>query len=224
MSVFPVVFHNLLRYDTLNYSDDVAAAFTIGYRLEDRPDDTWSVRFTKFKFDPDDASVQGGVRLMAHAAGILVQSLGLDPERTVFAPALRSSEKTADSEGLLAMLASRCAGACRYEQRLLRKEVHPPTGRGGLYPEFRALLVEQADYRSAPVDADTVFIVDDFVATGMTLSLAATAILTRNPDVTVYGFALAKPEWHKMVLDWHGVDLSNSHIPSHWSSIWSAAP
>ncbi|MDE3257604.1 MAG: phosphoribosyltransferase [Gemmatimonadota bacterium] len=224
MSVFPVVFHNLLRYDTLNYSDDVAAAFTIGYRLEDRPDDTWSVRFTKFKFDPDDASVQGGVRLMAHAAGILVQSLGLDPERTVFAPALRSSEKTADSEGLLAMLASRCAGACRYEPGMLRKEVHPPTGRGGLYPEFRALLVEQADYRSASVDADTVFIVDDFVATGMTLSLAATAILTRNPDVTVYGFALAKPEWHKMVLDWHGVDLSNSHIPSHWSSIWSAAP
>jgi len=124
----------------------------------------------------------------------------------------------------MAMLASRCAGECRYEPGLLQKEVHPPTGRGGLYPEFRTLLVEQADYRSAPVDADTVLIVDDFVATGKTLSLAATAILERNPRVTVYGLALAKPEWHKLILDWHEVEISNDHIPDHWSSIWSGYP
>ena len=129
---------------------------------------------------------------MAHAAGILVQGLGLDPGRTVFAPALRSAERVGDPEGLLAMIASRCAGACRYEPGLLQKEVHLPTGRGGLYPEFRTLLVEQANYRSASVDAHTVFIVDDFVATGKTLSLAATAILERNPTATIYGLALAK--------------------------------
>ncbi len=224
MSVFPTIFHNLLRYDTLTFSDGVSAAFTVGYRFEDRSEDMWSTRFTKFKFDPDDASTEGGARLMAHAAGILVQGLGLDPIRTVFAPALRSSEKIADTEGLMAMLASRCAGACRYEPGLLQKEAHLPTGRGGLYPEFRSLLVEHAGYRSASVDADTVFIVDDFVATGKTLSLAATAILERNPDLTVYGLALAKPEWHQLILDWHGVDVSNDHIPAHWSSIWSATP
>ena len=96
--------------------------------------------------------------------------------------------------------------------------------RGGLYPEFRTLLVEQAGYRSASVDADTVFIVDDFVATGKTLSLAATAILERNPTANVYGLALAKPEWHQLILDWHEVEISNDHIPDHWSSIWSATP
>lgn len=160
---------------------------------------------------------------MAHAAGILVQGLGLDPIRTVFAPALRSAEKIADTEGLLTMLASRCAGACRYEPELLQKEAHLATGRGGLYPEFRALLVENANYRSASTDADTIFIVDDFVATGKTLSLAATAILERNPDVTVYGLALAKPEWHKLILEWHGVDVSNDHIPVHWDEIWLSA-
>ena len=94
MSVFPSIFHNLLRYDTLTFSDGVSAAFTVGYRFEDRSEDMWSARFTKFKFDPDNASTEGGVRLMAHAAGILVQGLGLDPGRTVFAPALRSSEKS----------------------------------------------------------------------------------------------------------------------------------
>lgn len=224
MTVLPCIFHNLLRYDTLTFSDGVSAAFTVGYRLEDRPDDKWSALFTKFKFDPDDASTEGGARLMAHAAGILVKGLGLNPGRTVFAPALRSSEKTADPEGLMAILASRCAGACRYEPGLLQKEVHPPTGRGGLYPEFRTLLVEQAGYRSASVDADTVFIVDDFVATGKTLSLAATAILERNPGATVYGLALAKPEWYKQILDWHEVEISNDHIPDHWSSIWSGIP
>ena len=92
-----------------------------------------------------------------------------------------------------------------------------------MYPEFRNLLVEEAGYCSASVDADTIFIVDDFIATGKTLSLAATAILERNPNTTVYGFALAKPELHNMILEWHDVDVSNDHIPPYWSSIWSTS-
>ena len=223
MSVLPRLFHNLLRYDTLTFNDGVAAAFTVGYRLEDRPVDTWSARFTKSKFDPDEASTEGAARLMAYAARILVDGLGLDPGRTVFTPALRSAEKIADPDGVLALRASRCAGACRYQPGLLQKEAHLPTGRGGLYPEFRSLLVEDAHYRSASTDAETIFIVDDFIATGKTLSLAATAILERNPNTTVYGFALAKPEWHNLILDWYDVDVNNDHIPAHWSSIWSTS-
>ena len=220
MSILPSVFHNLLRYDTLTFNDGLAAAFTVGYRLEDRPEDTWSARFTKFKFDSSDALTKGAARLMAHAARILVRGLGLDPSRTVFTPALRSIEKIADLNGVIALLASSCAGACRYQPRLLQKEVHLPTGRGGLYPEFRAMLVEGASYCSDSTDADTIFIVDDFIATGKTLSLAATAIKERNPNTTVYGFALAKPEWHNMMLEWYDMDVSNDHIPPHWSSIW----
>ena len=223
MSVIPSIFHNLLRYDTLTFDDSVTAAFTLGYRIEDRPEDEWSARFTKYKFGPDDASTEGATRLMAYAARILVRGLGLDPSRTVFAPALRSTEKIADQDGTLALLASRCAETCRYQPGLLQKEAHLPTGRGGLYPEFRGLLVEDADYRSTSTDADVIFIVDDFIATGKTLSLAATAVLERNPHTTVYGFALSKPEWHGLLLDWHGVDVNNDHIPAHWSSIWSAS-
>ena len=223
MSVIPRLFQNLLRYDTLTFDDGVAAAFTVGYRLEDRPEDQWSARFTKYKFDPDEASTEGAARLMAYAARLLVRGLGLDPGRMVFAPALRSAETSADPDGRLALLASRCAGACRFQPGLLQKEAHLPTGRGGLYPEFRSLLVEDAGYRAASTDAETIVIVDDFIATGKTLSLAATAILERNPHVTVYGFALAKPEWHNLMLDWHDVDISNDHIPAEWSWIWSTS-
>ena len=223
MSVLPSAFHNLLRYDTLTFDDGLAAAFTLGYRLEDRPDDHWTARFTKFKFDPDHATTEGAARLMAHVAPILVRGLGLDPGRTVFAPALRSTETIADADGVIALLARSCAGACRYQPGLLQKEPHLSTGRGGLDPEFRQLLLEDAGYRSGSVDAETIIIVDDFIATGKTLSLAATAILERNPDTTVYGLALAKPEWHNMMLSWYDVDVSNDHIPAHWSSIWSAS-
>ncbi|MCY3714585.1 MAG: phosphoribosyltransferase [Gemmatimonadetes bacterium] len=221
MSVLPVVFHNLLRYDTLTFDDGLAAAFTVGYRLEDRPEDPWTDRFTRFKFDPDDATTDGAARLMAHVARILIRSLGLVPGRTVFAPALRSTEKVADTDGVIALLAARCAGDCGYQPGLLSKETHLSTGRGGLDPEFRKLLLEDAAYTAAFVDADTVIIVDDFIATGKTLSLASTAIRERNPDTTVYGLALAKPEWHSMMLSWYDVDVSNDHIPSQWSSIWS---
>lgn len=223
MSVLPVVFHNLLRYDTLTFDDSLTAAFTVGYRLEDRPEDEWTARFTRFKFDPDDTTTEGAARLMAHVAPILVRGLGLDLGRTVFAPALRSTETVADTDGAIALLAGRCAGDCRYQPKLLRKEPHLSTGRGGLDPEFRKLLLEDAAYQSASIDADTAIIVDDFIATGKTLSLAATAIRERNPDTTVYGLALAKPEWHSMMLSWYDVDVNNDHIPPQWSSIWSSS-
>ena len=221
MSALPVFFHHLLRYDTLTFDDGLAGVFTVGYRLEDRPEDIWTARFTRFKFDPDDTTTEGAARLMAHVAPILVRGLGLDPVRTVFAPALRSTEKVADPDGVIALLADRCAGDCRYQPDLLSKEPHLSTGRGGLDPEFRKLLLEDAAYQSASVDADSVIIVDDYIATGKTLSLAASAIRERNPDTTVYGLALAKPEWHSMMLSWYDVDVSNDHIPSQWSSIWS---
>ena len=218
----PHIFHDLLKYDALTYDDGVSAAFVLGYRLEDRPDDLWSDRFARFKFDPDDASAEGAARLMAHAAGVLVRGLGLNAARTVFAPALRSAEEFADPGGVLAMIAGRCADAagCRYQHGLLQKSPHLPTGRGGLDPAFRILLLEDAEYHAVPTAADAVFIVDDFVATGKTLSLAAAAVLESNPSATVYGFALAKPEWHSLQLNWYGEDVNNGHIPYQWNEIW----
>lgn len=222
-TTLPDLFHGLLRYDAPTFNEGVSAVFVLGYRFEDCSDDSWSERFTRFKFTPDQCSSAGAAKLMAHAARTLVCSLGLNADSVVFAPALRSAERFADPDGVLTMIAGRCAEAagCRYQPGLLTKDAHLPTGRGGLDPEFRLLLVEDANYRSASTDASTVFVVDDFVATGKTLSLAATAILERNPGTTVYGLALAKSEWHDMMLSWHGVDVNNDHIPPQWwDEVW----
>ena len=218
----PEVFHNLLRYDDLPFGDQVAAAFVLGYRLEDRPDDLWTDRFTGFKFNPSLESATSAARLISHAAHTLVDALGLGEDRTVFTPALRSAERSADPNGPLAQTAVLCAYAagCRCYPGLLTKNPNLPTGRGSLDPEFRLMLVEDTNYRSDILDADTVVVVDDFVATGKTLSMAATAIRESNPGATVYGLALAKTEWHSLMLIWHGVDLSNNHIPPEWNDIW----
>ena len=172
MTTIPHIFQGLLRYDPLTFSEGTSGAFVLGYRLEDCPEDLWTARFTRFKFDSDAASIEGGMRLMAHVARLVVPALGLNPDRTVFAPALHSSETHADPEGVLASMARRCAEAagCRCLPGLLEKEPHLPTGRGCLDPEFRILLVEDAAYRSTCSSADAVFIVDDFIATGKTLS------------------------------------------------------
>ena len=225
MSEIAEPFEGFLRFDDLLYNDSLDAAFTLGYRFEDVPDDPWTVRFTAFKFDGDLASVKGAARLMAAVAPLLVGGLRLKANRTVFVPAMRSGETSAQDDGELADIARRCAAAsgCGYRSNALSKSVHLPTGRGRLDPEFRVLLVEYADYRSDVVDADTVIIVDDMIATGKTLSLAATALRRANPGLAVYGFAVAKAAWRGQLRLWHGQDVSNDHIVADWAHLWRSS-
>ena len=212
----------LLRFDDLAYHDGLAAAYTLGYRLEDEPEDPWTKRFTSFKFDGDLDTLAGAIHLMRVAAQSLVDGLGLEVKRVAFVPAMRSAETCAAENGALAEIARGCAVAtgCQYLPGVLTKRAHLPTGRGRLDPAFRTLLVEDAEYRAEPVDAETVIVIDDLIATGKTLSMAAVAIIERNPGVTVYGFALAKTGWRDLVQLWHGEDASNDHIPAAWERLW----
>ena len=216
-------FCGLLRFDELTYAAGVTAVFTVGYRLEDLPDEPWTARFTAFKFNCEPALAQGATALMAAAAQSMVDGLALERNRTVFVSAMRSDETRAAEDGILATLARRSAAAagCRYLPGALSKSPHLPTGRGRLDPEFRVLLVEGADYRSTPVDADQIIVVDDLIATGKTLELAALAIRDANPGVAVYGFALAKTGWQSLMRLWYGQEVSNDHIPACWEKLWN---
>ena len=98
----------------------------LGYRLEDRLDDPWTSRFAEFKFDPTEASVEGGIRLLAHAASLVTRGLAVERFRTLSAPALRSTEWTASPDGMLRR-AARCraeASDCRFMASLLEKQSH----------------------------------------------------------------------------------------------------
>lgn len=225
MSEIAEPFKGLLRFDDLMYKDGLAAAFTLGYRFEDAPDDPWTARFTAFKFDDDPAAVLGATKLMPVAARVLVNELALDKDRTAFIPAIRSGETSAQVDGELANIARGCAAAngCGYLPDVLSKSPHLPTGRGRLDPEFRVLLVEDANYRAGVVDADAVIIVDDIIATGKTLSLAATALVSTNPQVVVYGFAVAKAAWSDQIRLWHGENVSNDHVSDDWADLWQSA-
>ena len=126
MTNMPQPYGNLLFFDSLTYSEGVAGAFVLGYRLEDRLDDLWTSRFTEFKFVPTEDSVEGGIRLLAHAASLVTRGFGVERSRTVFAPALRSTEQTASPDGMLSRAARCCAEAsgCRFMTSLLEKQSH----------------------------------------------------------------------------------------------------
>ena len=98
----------------------------LGYRLVDRLDNPWTSRFTEFKFDPTEASVEGGIRLLAHAASLVTRGLAVERSRTVSAPALRSTEQTTSPDEVLRRAARCCAEAsgCRFMTSLLEKQSH----------------------------------------------------------------------------------------------------
>ena len=98
----------------------------LGYRLEDRLDDPWTSRFAEFKFDPAEVSIEGGIRLLAHAASLVTRGLAVERFRTLSAPALRSTEQTASPDEVLSRAAPCCAETsdCRFMTSLLEKQSH----------------------------------------------------------------------------------------------------
>ena len=61
----------------------------------------------------------------------------------------------------------------------------------------------------------------------MTLSQGETRCLTwlqaiqdTNPEISVYGIALAKTDRCKLHRERFGKELSNNHIPCKWETLW----
>lgn len=75
--------------------------------------------------------------------------------------------------------------------------------------------LDKAQYRSKKLDAKSVFVFDDLITRGDTLSRIALAVLEANPTSKVYGIALAKNEstaWCP--------NPDNAHIPKKWDTLW----
>ncbi len=199
----------------------IEQSFVIGYRFLDNRSEVWTRRFSRFKNDYR-PSLNAGASILRTAMPVLLDALGLEGEDVTLIPALRSGERRAPVRGVLPLIAEFCAKGCGSEFRLdlLRKRPHSRLhGRLRTAAE-REDIIEEARYRAGEVESQNIFILDDLITRGTTLSAIASAIIRSNPGVTVYGMALAKNDRQQYLMDFDQA-YTNDHIPSEWGEIWT---
>lgn len=210
-----------LAFDSVDYGSGLDRAFTIGYRFLDDKDELWSKRFFRFKTGPTN-SVKAGASILGVATPTLLSELNLDGKSVTFVPALGSRETVASEKGRLSIAAQWCANRCgsEFSRDLLSKIAHHSL-HGQYRPVHeRADILSSAEYTAGVVSTPNVFVLDDFITSGLTLSTIATAIKDKNPGIRVYGMALAKHAYRQSLAS-ANQDSTNDHIPSEWEQIWT---
>lgn len=206
-----------MGFPYLSQSAGITHAFTLGYRLTDNGQEPWTKRFNRFKAG-DRAALYGGAALLYAAVPKLIAEMGIDKQSSVFVPALSSSEKTADGKRPLPYIASVCAKdiGIHFELGALEKNPH-----GKIHNHYtvegRNAELDKAQYRAAKLNAQNVFVFDDFITRGDTLSRIALAILDANPKANVYGIALGKTERVEFC-----PNPANDQMSAEWNKIWEA--
>jgi hypothetical protein len=199
----------------LSQSEGITHSYTLGYRFKDDDKEVWTERFNRFK-EKDVPALTGGARLLYAAVPKLIQALDVDVADTVFIAALSSGETTADGDRAVPWITKECAGlvGARFEIAALSKNAHQKIHTFYSVVERNAEL-DKAEYKSKKLKATNVFVFDDFITRGDTLSRIALSILATNPKSSVYGVALAKNESKPYCLN-----PSNDHMPSEWDDAW----
>lgn len=204
-----------MGFPHLSQSNGIEHSFTLGYRLKDGGGEPWTSRFNRFKAG-DRAAVFGGARLLYAAVPELIATLKIEPEESVFITALSSGETSANPNRTLPFITKECAGLVRvrFDIDALKKNAH-----GKIHALYsvneRNAELDKAKYKSKKLNAKNVFVFDDLITRGDTLSRIALAILDANPGSKVYGIALAKNEsaaWCP--------NPDNAHVPEKWDKMW----
>ncbi|MER8877498.1 phosphoribosyltransferase [Mesorhizobium sp. M0684] len=214
-----MIYHNMVAgwmgFPYLSISNGLTYSYAIGYKLKDKPNEHWTARFIRFK-DKNNKAEWGGATVFYEAVPALINNLGVSPKRTAFIPALSSSETKADSNRSLPWIAKECARLCgaQYIDTALLKNVHQRihtifSGDG------RTAELDKAKYQSIKIDADHVFVFDDIITRGDTLSRIAQAVLATNPKCKVYGVAFAKAESVA-----YCPNPDNDQVPARWDVLW----
>ena len=206
-----------MHFRHLDGGGDLDGAYTVGYRITDDGADPWTARFNRFKAKEATAFV-GGAHALSGGMPALLNSLGVDPKDAVIVPALGSAETKATADGQLAKLAGRIGKVtgASVETDVLSKQPHSPI-HGIFDAGSREAELDKARYAATrfKTKAKNVFIVDDMITRGSTLSRIAAAIKASNPGVKVYGVALAKTERRSY---WGSLD--NNHVSKAWDDRW----
>lgn len=204
-----------MHFRHLDGGADLDGAYTIGYRITDDGADSWTARFNRFKAK-EGAATAAGVRAISRRMSALLKSLEIDAQDAVFVPALGSGETRAARDGQIARLARRSAKrtGAQFELNALSKQVHQPI-HGMFNAGERDAELDKAAYVSRKLPVNNVFVFDDFITRGSTLSRIARAVKVVNPDAKVYGVALAKTDRRSF---WGNLD--NNHVAGKWDNLW----
>ena len=204
-----------MHFPHLDGGADLDGAYTIGYRITDDAADPWTTRFNRFKAK-DPAAFVGGAHALSSGMPALLKSLGVAPADAVIVPALGSGETRAAADGQLAKLAGRIGKVtgAQVDANVLSKQPHKPI-HGIFNASERDAELDKAAYGASKLKAKNVFVVDDLITRGSTLSRIAAAIKAANPGTKVYGVALAKTDRRSF---WGSLD--NNHVAKSWDDRW----
>ncbi len=204
-----------MEFSTLTNSYGVNRTYTLAYKLTDDYSEKWSARFVRFK-EKDPAAAYGAARLFYEAFPPLFAAIGLEASKCVFVGALSSSETKADPNRPIPYIADQLAEAIGAHSAVksLSKQIHKKIHNCGNAAQREAEL-DKANYVVGKLPAKNVFVFDDFVTRGGTLSRIAQATFVNNPGATVYGVALAKTER----ISWCP-NPKNDHVPERWDKVW----
>ena len=152
----------------------------------------------------------------------LIGNLPLDPAKTGITPALSSRDTHAKPQSVLYQAGSRIAQQTEIQwcPDILNKKPHIPLH--SLHSANERQTTVRGTYQCQPLfhlNMDALIVLDDFITRGDTLAEIRRAVHEYNPKVKVIGLALGKHE----KTDWaqcKGLDVSNSHIPTAWNTLW----
>lgn len=205
-----------MEFPYLTVCAGLARTYTLGYRVTDNSAEKWTSRFNRFKVK-DNKAYYGGARLFYAAFPPLLAALHLTGQDSVLISALSSSETKADPQRQIPYITSQLAETVGAHLAIdaLSKQVH-----GKIHNIFKGDLrdaeLDKAQYICGKLPAQNVFVFDDFVTRGGTLSRIAQAVKSTNPQAKVYGVALAKTERTN-----YCPNPQNDHVPGDWDTVWT---
>jgi hypothetical protein len=164
-----------MGFPYLSQSAGISYSYALGYRLKDGGGEPWTARFNRFKAN-EKAAIYGGARLLYGAVPKLIAALDVDRGECVFITALSSGETNADLKRALPYITRESAGivGIRFELDALTKNAHGKIH--NLYSvDGRNAELDKAEYKSKKLEAKKVFVFDDLITRGDTLSRIALA-------------------------------------------------
>ncbi|MGX5723160.1 hypothetical protein [Shinella zoogloeoides] len=204
-----------MGFPHLTVSAGLTYSYTIAYKLKDKTGEVWTTRFTRFK-DKKIKAEWGAAYVLYEAVPALMKQLDLNPKRVAFIPALSSGETNANPDRSIPWITKGCARryGAQYIDNAISKNVHQKIH--SIYSaDGRSAELDKANYQAKKIDADHVFVFDDIITRGDTLSRIALAILKTNPTCKVYGIALAKAESVAFC-----PNPDNDQVPARWDELW----